>query len=100
MKSNVVTVTVTAPKPEVTSNNISADKTSVAVGEPVTITGNVSFSVALPSAMTLYVDIYVNDTKTDSRTYPVSKGATSATYSFQISFTAAGTYNVYTDARL
>jgi subtilase family serine protease len=102
-KSNTITFTVTAappppPKVEIVENKISAPKTELTVGETVTVSGSLRFSAALPGDANVRIDIYVNDVLQRSDTLKVSKGSTTASYSFMLSFTSAGTYNVYTDA--
>jgi hypothetical protein len=102
-KSNTLTFTVTtAPPPpptvEVTGNSISAPKTELLVDEVVTVTGSLTFSAALPSAKTVRIDVYSNNVKIDSFTVSAPSGSTSAGYSFNIKFSSAGTYEVYTDA--
>jgi hypothetical protein len=98
VKSNTLTITVTAPPVVIKTNTITADKTTVVVGETVTITGTLEFSAALPSDRRVRIDLYVNDAVTASWEIVASKGSTKASYTRQLQFTAEGTYRVYTDA--
>jgi hypothetical protein len=97
VKSNVITITVVAPI-TITENTITVDKTTVVVGEIVTLTGALTFSSALLGDKTVRIDLYVNNVIQDSWTITAPKGATKATYSRQLQFSTAGTYSIFTDA--
>jgi hypothetical protein len=85
--------------PEIKVNVISAPKTTLAVGEAVTVSGELTFGAALPVDAKAAVDIYVNDSRVKTVDASCPKGSSKATYSFPIVFTATGTYTLYTDAR-
>lgn len=98
VKSNVITFTVTAPPVTITNNTITAPKTTLTVGEIITITGTLTFSAALPSSRGIDIKVYVNDTFVKGIQITAPSGSTGINYNFNISFDAAGTYSLYTDA--
>jgi hypothetical protein len=97
VKSNTITITVVAPV-TITENTIAVDKTTVVVGEIVTLTGTLTFSAALYEDKTVKIDLYVNNVIQDSWTITVSRGVAKATYSRQLQFSTTGTYSIFTDA--
>jgi hypothetical protein len=85
--------------PEIRLNTISAPKTTLAVGEAVNVSGELTFASPLPSDASASIDVYSNDVKVFTFKASCPKGSSKATYSFTISFPSPGTYNVYTDAK-
>lgn len=98
MWSNVLTVTAYAPFG--ISAHVISGPSRVPVGQATAFRGTVGFTTASPVSRTLYIDVYVNDRKVDTRTYTVSAGLDRYNYSFTLTFRTAGTYRVKCYARL
>jgi plastocyanin len=97
--TNAITITV-LQKFDVSQATISAAQTRVEVGQPVTFTGTATFTRAADASGTLYIDVYVNDTKVQTVTASYSAGATSVKFSFTLTFNQPGTYTVKAFVRI
>jgi hypothetical protein len=100
VKSNVLTITVTAPPPavDVATNTISVDKTTIPARQSIIVSGRVTFTAPLPSDSTLNIEYRENDFPVQSYSIRVRAGSTSADYSFERPFYYPGTYSLYTYA--
>jgi hypothetical protein len=100
VKSNVLTITVTAPPPavDVATNTISVDKTTITARQSIIVSGRVTFTAPLPSDSTLNIEYRENDFPVQSYSVRVRAGSTSADYSFERPFYYPGTYSLYTYA--
>jgi hypothetical protein len=108
VKSNTLTITVTAaPAVEVVEHTISLDKTTINVGEEVTLTGYVKFSAPAPSGSVLdvyyYYSYYVGGERyggEGGHRWEDIAGKTSLSYTFKFSVLDPGVYDVNAFARL
>lgn len=99
VKSNVVSVSVSAPEGRVDRNSLTVDKTSGYVGDVFHFTGHVEGWIP-DTSWWIWIKIYVNgvyQSGKDVNLYPAG-GDFSLDYSFDFTPDAPGSYNIYTDA--
>lgn len=79
---------------------LSANKTSVLVGETVTFTVGVQLDRPAPDVIYIIYDIYVNDQWRNQYGFYIQAGQQGGSDQFGLSFDAPGTYVVYVDAMI
>jgi len=108
VKSNVVTVNVSSPttapaptptvQPSISSVNLVATTpTDIVVGDSVGFRATVTFNTSLPNDMLLDVAVYINGSLHETLSAFARAGQTTTTVDFTLTFSSAGTYQVYVD---